>query len=92
MARNSPGKAEMANESGLKEFESGLEADGESGLARWDALDVLTKALIRKKLLETPEVRMEKVLEVKRQIEKGEYETEDKIDIAIDRILKEICG
>jgi len=92
VARNSPGKARMANEMGLKEFESAIEADCNSTPRRWDELDVLTKALIRKKLSAIPEVRMEKVLEVKRQIEKGEYETKDKINIAIDRILKEILG
>ena len=46
-------------------------------------LDVLSQA---------PEVESELVKEIREQIRKGEYLTEEKLNIAICRLLKEILG
>jgi negative regulator of flagellin synthesis FlgM len=39
-----------------------------------------------------PEIRHEKVEEIRRQIADGSYETPDKIQIALDRLLDELSG
>lgn len=39
-----------------------------------------------------PEVRTEKVSEIRRQIEAGNYENEEKIRVAVERFLEEIQG
>jgi hypothetical protein len=42
------------------------------------------------KIAELPEVRFEKVLTVRRQICKGQYRAEDKLDATIDRMLEDL--
>ena len=39
-----------------------------------------------------PEIRHEKVEEIRRQIADGSYETPDKIQVALDRLLDELSG
>jgi negative regulator of flagellin synthesis FlgM len=39
-----------------------------------------------------PEIRYEKVAEVRRQISAGIYETPEKLDVALDRLLDELSG
>jgi hypothetical protein len=46
-------------------------------------LDLLTR---------TPGVRSELVADIRRQVEDGEYLTEEKLNIAICRLLKDILG
>jgi len=55
-----------------------------------DAVEISSMAQFMEKVSKLPEVRIEKIMRVKKQIEKGEYETEEKINIAIDRLLSEI--
>ena len=91
MATNAPDRVERST-SDPEERATGTSAGSAAGTASRHALDIITKALIMREISRLPEVRMEKIFEVKKQIERGEYETEEKIDITIDRILKEICG
>jgi negative regulator of flagellin synthesis FlgM len=39
-----------------------------------------------------PEIRHEKVEEIRRQIAAGSYETPEKLEIALDRMMDEIMG
>jgi negative regulator of flagellin synthesis FlgM len=39
-----------------------------------------------------PEIRHEKVAEIRRQIEAGTYETPDKLERALDNLLNELHG
>lgn len=39
-----------------------------------------------------PEIRHERVAEVRRQIAAGTYETSEKLDVALDRLLDELGG
>jgi len=39
-----------------------------------------------------PEIRHEKVAEIRRQIDAGTYETPEKLDMALDRLLDELHG
>ncbi len=43
-----------------------------------------------KKMAKLPEVRFEKVLNVRRQICRGQYKVDEKLDAAIDTILEEL--
>jgi len=42
------------------------------------------------KIAELPEVRFEKVLTVRRQICRGQYKTDEKLDATIDRMLEDL--
>jgi negative regulator of flagellin synthesis FlgM len=39
-----------------------------------------------------PEIRHEKVEEIRRQIAAGSYETPEKLELALDRLMDEIVG
>ncbi|MBV8128342.1 MAG: flagellar biosynthesis anti-sigma factor FlgM [Planctomycetaceae bacterium] len=39
-----------------------------------------------------PEIRHEKVEEIRRQIAAGRYETPEKLELALDRMLDEMMG
>jgi hypothetical protein len=40
---------------------------------------------------EEPEIRVEKILDIRRQLGEGRYSLEDRLDIVIDRILAEFA-
>ncbi len=39
-----------------------------------------------------PEIRHEKVEEIRRQIASGSYETPEKLELALDRMMDELMG
>jgi flagellar biosynthesis anti-sigma factor FlgM len=41
--------------------------------------------------LKSNDVRVDKVADIKQQIESGTYETDDKLDVAADRLLDELA-
>jgi hypothetical protein len=41
-------------------------------------------------LLQDPPLRVEKILDVKRQLGEGRYDIGDRLDIAIDRLLEDL--
>ena len=43
---------------------------------------------VLKKIASLPEIRKEKVLEVRRQLNKGKYDLNGRLDIALDRVLE----
>ena len=57
-----------------------------------DAIELSEKAQLLSKLANISDVRWEKVLEIRRQIESGEYETDEKMEQAIDNMLSELYG
>ena len=63
-----------------------------SRMSCFDRVGILPMAQFMTELSKLPALRKEKVLKVKELIEKGEYETEEKLDIAIKNILKELGG
>ena len=42
------------------------------------------------KIAELPQVRQHKVLNVRRQLSQGSYKLNDRLDVALDRILEEL--
>ena len=57
-----------------------------------DQLDISPEADLVSRVQDLPEVRTDRVAEIREQIEMGEYETEDKLDVAVGRMLDELAG
>ncbi len=45
---------------------------------------------VLKKIASLPEVRKEKVLDVRQQLTKGQYDINDRLDIALDKVLEDL--
>ncbi len=55
-----------------------------------DQLDISREADIVSRVRDLPEIRSDRVAAIKAQIAAGMYETDEKINIALDRLLDEI--
>ena len=55
-----------------------------------DQVDLSPEATWMMQIGEMPQVRSEKVAEIRAQIESGEYETDEKMEVALDRFLDEM--
>lgn len=55
-----------------------------------DQLDISAEAELVGKVHEIPDVRTDRVAEIRSQIEAGAYETDAKLDVAIGRLLDEL--
>jgi hypothetical protein len=47
---------------------------------------------VLKKIATLPEVRKEKVLDVRQQLSKGKYRLNERLDIALDRVLEDLTS
>jgi len=56
-----------------------------------DQVEISEVAQLLSKLAELPEVRTDKVEQVRAAIARGDYETPDKIEVVVDRILEEFA-
>jgi hypothetical protein len=45
---------------------------------------------VLKRIASMPEVRKEKVIDVRSQLSKGRYELKERLDVALDRVLEEL--
>jgi hypothetical protein len=73
----------------------GEEAVGEDDLLMEQILEnINTTPLgqVLKKIACLPEVRREKVLDVRRRINKGEYNLNERLNIALDRVLEDLTA
>ena len=68
-------------------IESTRQADS---VMRADEVDISPEADFVAQIHELPDVRADRVAEIRPQIEAGAYETDDKLDVAIGRLLDEI--
>lgn len=57
-----------------------------------DQLDISAEASFVGQVHEMPEMRFERVAEIRQQIEAGTYDTEEKLNIAVGRLLDELSG
>jgi negative regulator of flagellin synthesis FlgM len=55
-----------------------------------DVVEISTAAALAAKVKEIPEVRTELVARVKKEIEAGTYETPERIDAAIDKLMEDL--
>ena len=61
-----------------------------SSLAEVDQLDISHEADLVSRVHDVPDIRQDRVAEIRSQIESGVYETDDKLDGALERLLDEI--
>jgi anti-sigma28 factor (negative regulator of flagellin synthesis) len=61
-----------------------------SSLAQVDQLDISHEADLVSRVRELPAIRQDRVDEIRAQITSGVYETDDKINGALERLLDEI--
>jgi negative regulator of flagellin synthesis FlgM len=54
-----------------------------------DQLDISPEAELVSRVRDIPDIRADRVAQIRAQIESGVYETDEKIDIALDRLLDE---
>ena len=57
-----------------------------------DQLDISPQADFVSRARDLPEIRADRVAEIRSAIEAGDYETDEKLSIALDRLLDEITG
>lgn len=47
---------------------------------------------VLRKIASLPEVRKEKVLDVRRQLTEGKYNLDERLDVALDKVLENLTG
>ncbi len=55
-----------------------------------DELDISPEAQLLSETRDIPDIRADRVAEIRASIASGSYETEEKISLALDRLLEEI--
>jgi anti-sigma28 factor (negative regulator of flagellin synthesis) len=55
-----------------------------------DQIDISPEAELVSRINDLPEVRADRIAEIRHQIEAGIYETDDKLNVAVGRLLDEI--
>jgi negative regulator of flagellin synthesis FlgM len=60
-------------------------------LAPSDRLDISEAGRIAAQLSEIPDIRADRVAEIRAALANGSYEALDKLDVAVDRLLDEIA-
>jgi negative regulator of flagellin synthesis FlgM len=56
-----------------------------------DQLDISPQAEFLSRIRDIPDIRADRVAQIREQIEAGVYETANKLDVALDRLLDEIA-
>lgn len=56
-----------------------------------DELDISPEAELVSRVRDLPDVRADRVAQIRAEIESGVYETDEKLDIALDRLLDELA-
>ncbi len=65
------------------------EAQAQPSVSKPDEAEISDQARLFQKISSAPEVREDKVAELKKLIESGEYETDERIQGAIKRLIEE---
>lgn len=55
-----------------------------------DELQLSSEAQLLSRIQDVPEMRMDRVAEIRRQIAAGTYETEEKLNVAVGRLFDEL--
>ena len=63
----------------------------ETSLQPVDELEISSEASMVAQIYDVPDVRMDRVAEIREQIAQGVYETSEKLDVAVGRLLNEIA-
>ena len=57
-----------------------------------DQVEISSEADMVSRVHELPDVRADKIAEIRAQIEAGTYDTAEKLDVAVGRLLDELAG
>ena len=57
-----------------------------------DQVEISAEADMISRVNELPDIRADRVAEIRAQIAAGAYETEEKLDVAVGRLLDELVG
>ncbi|MCA9155884.1 MAG: flagellar biosynthesis anti-sigma factor FlgM [Pirellulaceae bacterium] len=57
-----------------------------------DQLDISYEADLVSRVHELPDIREDRVAQIRAAIESGQYETDDKLEVAVGRLFDEIAG
>ncbi len=57
-----------------------------------DQLDISSEADLVSRVNELPEMRTDRIAEIRSQIASGVYETQEKLDVAVGRLFDELAG
>lgn len=68
------------------------QAQKAGGQAPADQVQISSKAQHLSALSQVPEVRMDRILQIREEIANGTYESPEKYEKAVDRLLKELGG
>jgi len=60
------------------------------GIDTQDTLEISSEGLFAEQVKDLPEMRTDRINQIRQQIANGTYETDDKIDLALSRMLDEI--
>ncbi len=66
-------------------------APATSSLAQVDQLDISPTADLASRALDAPAIRADRVAQIRSEIESGNYDSADKLNLALDRLLDEIA-
>lgn len=67
-----------------------MAANRSGSVGQLDHLDISSEAQFLSQVRDLPEIRADRVAAIRAQIQSGVYETEEKINVALDRLLDEI--
>lgn len=70
---------------------SPTQAAGSAGLSGVDQLDISPEADFVAQVRDLPDIREDRVAAIRAQIQAGTYETADKLDAALNRLMDEIA-
>ena len=66
-------------------------APAASSLGEVDQLDISPSADLASRALDAPAIRADRVAQIRSAIEAGDYDTDEKMNLALDRLLDEIA-
>jgi len=74
----------------IQRAQRAVQAQAASGTSKADEVVISTQARWRAEIDKLPEVRRKKIEDIRHEIESGSYETDEKLDKALDNLLREI--
>lgn len=66
-------------------------APASSSLTEVDQLDISPTADLASRALESSDIRTDRVAQIRAEIEAGGYDSDEKLNVALDRLLNEIA-
>jgi len=90
MEIHGPGGVSGANRIELHRIQAEKAADAASSGRVGDRAEISEEARLLNKLAEVPDIRLDKVSELRELIASGRYETAERIEKTVDKLLEEL--